>query len=133
MDAASEIATGILLLIASAFLLLAGLAIVRFPDLFMRMAASSKAISLGAAVMFLAVAAYFHDTGVTARALAGIGFFLVTAPIGAHLIGRTGWHVRVPFYERTLNQLPPPPHARGPARSADSSDSEEAEESHSAR
>lgn len=99
----SNIIAGLLLMLASAFLLLAGIAIVRLPDLYSRLSAASKAISLGAAVAFLAAGIYFQETGVAARAVAGIAFFLLTSPVAAHVIGRAGWHVETPFWKNTIN------------------------------
>jgi multicomponent Na+:H+ antiporter subunit G len=107
----SEFITALLLLLASVFLLLAGLAIVRMPDLFMRLSATSKAISLGATIMFVAAAVYFHEAGVAARAVAGIGFFLLTSPVAAHILGRCGFHIGTPFTAQTINVPPPPSHA----------------------
>jgi multicomponent Na+:H+ antiporter subunit G len=103
----TEIATGILLLVGASFLLLAGVAVARFPDLFMRLSASSKAVSLGAGVMFIAVGVYFGETGVLARAVAGMGFFLLTSPVAAHVLARAGHHIGIPFWRNTIN-LPPP-------------------------
>ena len=99
----SEVLTGVLLLVASAFLLLAGLAVLRLPDLFMRLSASSKAVSLGAGVLFMAVAVYFGETGVVTRSIAGMAFFLLTSPVAAHVMARAGSHIGIPFFRNTLN------------------------------
>ncbi len=103
----SEIIAGTFLLIGSAFLFLAGVAVLRFPDLFTRLSATGKATSLGAGVMFLAVGAYFPEIGVLTRSIAGALFFLSTSPVSAHAIARTGYHIGMPFFRNTIN-LPPP-------------------------
>jgi multicomponent Na+:H+ antiporter subunit G len=102
----SEVVTGILLLTASAFLLLAGVAVLRLPDLFMRLSASSKAVSLGAGVLFAAVAVYFGETGVVTRSIAGMAFFLLTSPVAAHVMARAGSHIGIPFWRNTVNAPP---------------------------
>lgn len=99
----SDVLTGVLLLVASAFLLLAGLAVLRLPDLFMRLSASSKAVSLGAGVLFMAVAVYFGETGVVTRSIAGMAFFLLTSPVAAHVMARAGSHIGIPFFRHTVN------------------------------
>jgi multicomponent Na+:H+ antiporter subunit G len=89
------------LLTGSAFLLLAGAALVRMPDLYMRISASSKAVTAGAGSCFIAGAIAFTDAGVAARAFAGLAFFLLTSPVSAHVVGRAAVHLGVPFWRQT--------------------------------
>jgi multicomponent Na+:H+ antiporter subunit G len=91
-----------LLLGGAAFMLIAAVGLIRMPDLFTRMHATSKAGSLGAGLILVAVALYYGDLGISARALATIAFILLTAPIAAHVIGRAAYFVGVPFWEGTL-------------------------------
>jgi multicomponent Na+:H+ antiporter subunit G len=86
----------------SAFLLLAAVGMLRMPDLFTRMQAATKASTLGIACVLLAVALHFTSIGVTMRALAALAFFLLTAPVTAHLIGRASYFVGTPLWERTV-------------------------------
>jgi multicomponent Na+:H+ antiporter subunit G len=94
--------TNALLVLGAAFLLLAGVGVLRMPDLFMRMSAATKAATLGIACMLLAVAVHFSGVGITARALAAIAFFLLTAPVAAHMIGRAAYFVGVPLWRGTV-------------------------------
>lgn len=98
----SEIVCVILLLIGATFLLLAAVGEVRMPDLFTRMQPATKAATLGIACMLLAVAVYFGRIGITTRALAGIAFFFLTAPVTAHLVGRAAYFVGVPLWNGTV-------------------------------
>lgn len=91
-----------LLIIGSLFLLLASIGLIRFPDLFTRMQAATKAATLGVGCMLLAVAFYFQDFGVTIRAVLVINFFLMTAPVAAHMIGRAAYFIGTPLWEQTL-------------------------------
>ncbi len=84
----SEIAASVLVLFGGAFMLVAALGVVRMPDLPMRMHAATKAGTLGAGLILLAVAVVYSDLGVTVRALATVAFLFLTAPISAHVIGR---------------------------------------------
>ena len=94
--------TAVLLLIGASFLLLAGVGMLRMPDLYSRMQSSTKASTLGVACMLLAVAVHFNDLGIIVRALAASIFFLLTAPVSAHLVGRASYFLGVPLWEGTV-------------------------------
>jgi multicomponent Na+:H+ antiporter subunit G len=94
--------TALLLLIGAAFMLLAGIGIVRQPDLFTRMQAATKAATLGAICTLLAVAVYFSDLAITTRALLISLFIFLTAPVSAHLIARAAYFVGAPLWRGTV-------------------------------
>ncbi|WP_018138678.1 MULTISPECIES: monovalent cation/H(+) antiporter subunit G [unclassified Thioalkalivibrio] len=96
-----ELLTALFLVSGAAFMVVAALGLVRMPDLPMRLHATTKAGVLGAGLMMVGVAVYFGDGGVTTRAVAVIGFLLLTAPVAAHAIGRAGYFVGVPLWEHT--------------------------------
>lgn len=100
-----ELLTAGLVLTASAFLLLAALGIQRMPDLYSRLGAATKAVALGGGLMFGAVAVHFRDVPSDARAVAGIVFLLVTAPVTAHVIGRAAFHLGIGFAPWTTMAL----------------------------
>ncbi|MGM0553811.1 MAG: monovalent cation/H(+) antiporter subunit G [Pseudomonadota bacterium] len=97
----TEFFTGLFLVAGAAFMMVAALGLVRMPDLPMRLHSTTKAGVLGAGLMMGGVAVYFGDGGVTTRAVAVIGFLLLTAPVAAHAIGRAGYFVGVPLWERS--------------------------------
>ncbi|MGN6549683.1 MAG: monovalent cation/H(+) antiporter subunit G [Pararhizobium sp.] len=82
-----------LLVVGSAFALAAAIGIVRLPDLYTRMHAASKAGSVGSGLMLIAIAIHSRDLGVATRSLAGVVFFLLTAPISAHLLAKAAYAV----------------------------------------
>jgi multicomponent Na+:H+ antiporter subunit G len=94
--------TAFLLVFGASFLLVASIGLVRMPDLFTRMQATSKASSLGAGFMLLAVAVRFHASGIAPRAFATVIFIFLTAPIAAHLIGRAAYVIGVPLSPLTI-------------------------------
>ncbi len=98
----SEIIAGIFLLIGALFLFLAGLSLVRLPDLLTRLSASTKAVAFGAGLVFVAVAVFFGDVATDARAIAGIAFFAITAPIAGTVIARSARRTGVPIWPGTL-------------------------------
>ena len=77
-----------LVLVGSIFALTASIGLLRLPDLYTRMHAASKAGTLGSCVMLIALAVYADDLAVTTRALGGVVFFLLTAPVSAHLLAK---------------------------------------------
>ena len=95
-----------LLLMGGGFLLLAAIGVVRMPDLFTRMQAATKATTLGAGCMLLAVAVYFDNFGVTVRVVLVIAFVFITAPVAAHMIGRAAYFIGVKLWHETrLDEL----------------------------
>ena len=97
-----EVVSGVLMIIGGLFMFIAGLGIVRMPDLFMRMSCATKASTLGVGFILLALALNFFEQGVSSRAIATIIFVVITAPVAAHLIGRAGYIVRVPLWKHSI-------------------------------
>ena len=79
---------GIIAILGGLFTMLAAAGLVKFPDVFMRMHASTKAGTLGATLTILATTLYFFDTEVTIKGILAVTFLMLTGPIAAHLIGR---------------------------------------------
>ena len=98
----SEQISAALLVVGAFFMLLAGLGVLRLPDLFMRLQAATKASTLGVGCMLVGVAIHFQDAGVTTRAVLVVAFFFLTAPVGAHVIARSAYAVGVPLWKGTI-------------------------------
>jgi multicomponent Na+:H+ antiporter subunit G len=79
------------------FLVVGTVGLVRLPNVYNRMHATSKATTLGAASMFLAGVAYFGPQGAGLVSLVGIVFLFITAPTGAHMISRAAQRMGVDF------------------------------------
>jgi len=97
-----EIISGILLVIGSTFMFLAAVGLVRQPDIFLRMSATSKATTLGVGSILLAAAVYFGEFAITARAVAAIVFILIVTPVSAHMIARAAYFTGTPLWAGTL-------------------------------
>jgi multicomponent Na+:H+ antiporter subunit G len=87
-------------------MLLAGIGILRMPDVYTRMQASAKASTLGAGMLLLAVTAHFEDLDVTVRTLATIAFIFLTVPVSAHLISRAAYRTGAPVSAITRVERP---------------------------
>jgi multicomponent Na+:H+ antiporter subunit G len=90
-----------LLAFGALWMLIAALGVLRMPDLFTRMQASSKAGTLGIGTLMLAVGIHFGDLRAGAHALLIIAFFFLTAPVAAHMIARAAYLAGVPLWEGT--------------------------------
>ena len=97
-----EWVTILLLLAGASFTLLAGLGVLRLPDIYTRMHAATKSGTLGVTGIVLALAVYFGQFGTGIRALLIVVFVYLTAPVAAHVIGRAAYMVGVPLWERSV-------------------------------
>jgi multicomponent Na+:H+ antiporter subunit G len=88
MDSLFEIVIAILLLGGSLLTLVAALGLFRLPDLFTRMHAASKAGTAGSGLLLLGVALQSEDAGVWIKCILTIVFFVLTAPVAAHLLAK---------------------------------------------
>jgi len=88
-----------LVTVGSFFLLVGTVGLLRLPNVYNRMHATSKAATLGAASILLATAVYYGFVGDGLVALVGIVFLFFTAPTGSHVISRAAQKMGVPFVE----------------------------------
>ncbi|MEM9221721.1 MAG: monovalent cation/H(+) antiporter subunit G [Pseudomonadota bacterium] len=84
---------GLLCIFGAGFVLVAAIGVLRLDDLYMRMHAASKAGTLGSGVLLVALAVNAETGDIVMRALAGVVFFLLTAPVSAHLLARAAYLV----------------------------------------
>lgn len=95
----SDLFTILFVTIGALFCLLAAIGILRMPDVFTRMHASSKAGTAGAACMFAALACHFATLGEVTKSILAVLFLFLTAPVAAHLIGRASYFVGTKMWE----------------------------------
>jgi multicomponent Na+:H+ antiporter subunit G len=97
-----DILTAILWLVGSAFALLAAVGVLRMPDVFTRMQASTKASTLGLGCLLIGAALQLGDLASFIR-VASIGaFVLLTTPVAGHVIARAAYHAEIPLWEGTV-------------------------------
>ena len=84
------------------FILLAAVGLLRMPDLYLRISVTTKAATLGVGLLLIGTALYFSELSTTTRAIAIIVFLLLTAPIGAHLIGRASYFIGIPLWKKSV-------------------------------
>lgn len=98
---ANNLIEALLVFFGALFMLLAAIGVVRMPDVYTRISTSTKAATLGAGCILLAVAVHFGEIGVSSLALAILVFISITSPVGAHIIGRAAYVVGVPLWKGT--------------------------------
>ncbi len=97
-----EILVSLLLILGAALVLAASLGILRLPDLYTRMHASTKPATLGVSLMVAALAIQSGELGIAVRSFLIVLFFLLTAPVAAHLLGRAAYRAGVPLWSGTV-------------------------------
>ena len=98
----TDIVTAIVWLVGSAFALLAAVGVLRMPDVFTRMQASTKASTLGLGCLLMALAIRFPDTAIIVRAAAIAAFMMLTTAVAAHVIARAAARSGAPLWKGTL-------------------------------
>jgi multicomponent Na+:H+ antiporter subunit G len=98
----TDVATGILWIVGSSFAFLAALGVLRMPDVFTRMQASTKASTLGLGCLLVGAALQLADLASIIRLLSIGAFTLVTTPVSAHLIARAAYRADIPLWDGTV-------------------------------
>ncbi|MDP9434582.1 MAG: monovalent cation/H(+) antiporter subunit G [Actinomycetota bacterium] len=95
MATVREVLAAVLLLSGVALTVVAGVGLVRFPDVFSRMHAATKPATLGLLLVVLGACLVLDDPGDRAKLLLVAAFQFVTAPVAAHMVGRAAYRARV--------------------------------------
>lgn len=86
-----DVLASVLLLSGVALTLLAGIGMLRFPDVLTRMHAQTKPAILGLLLVLAGTAVATRSPGLTGTLLLVAAFQVLTAPVGAHMIGRSAY------------------------------------------
>ena len=86
-----EVAAAVLLLSGVALSILGGIGINRFPDVFARMHAATKPVTLGLALVLVGAALLKADVPSIVKLLLAAGLQFITAPVAAHMVGRAAY------------------------------------------
>ena len=98
----TELITAIVWLAGSAFALLAAVGLLRMPDVFTRMQASTKASTLGLACLLIGAAVQLGDFASFIRVAIIGAFVLLTTPVSGLVIARASYFAGVPLWEGTV-------------------------------
>ena len=98
----NDVFTASLWIAGSAFALLAALGVMRMPDVFTRMQASTKASTLGLGFLLIGAALQLGDFASFIRVVSIGAFILLTTPVAGHVIARASYLTHVPLWDGTV-------------------------------
>ena len=93
-----EILTCFFLLLGGVLSVIAAAGVLRMPDVFIRMHAATKVGTVGVSSISIGVMVHFGTLTVISRGLLVIAFFLLTAPVAAHMIARAAYRSGVSLW-----------------------------------
>ncbi len=128
-----EVLVAILLVLGAVFYLISAIGTLRFPDLYIRMHAATKASAFASGLMLLGVILHFGEWAVTLESLLIIAFVFLTAPIAGHMIGRAAYYLGTPLWDGTVvDELKQRPEALRREHTGRGEKAGESKESHNA-
>ena len=85
------------------FMVVGAVGVLRLPDTYHRLHASTKCATLGLAGLLLAVTFHMHSLDVVVKSLLVIVFAFVANPVGSHMLARAALRDRAPQWEGTID------------------------------
>jgi multicomponent Na+:H+ antiporter subunit G len=98
----TDTVSAVLWLAGAAFALLAAVGVLRMPDVFTRMQASTKASTLGLGCLLLGAALQLGDVASFVRVVSIGAFVLLTTPVAGHVIARAAYFADLPLWTGTV-------------------------------
>lgn len=78
------------------------LGLIRFPDIYNRLQAGTKCVTLGTIFLLLGVLIFSGFNALGIKAILCLFFILITSPTAAHAISRGAHHSRVKLWKRSV-------------------------------
>ena len=98
----SEIIGYILITCGILFDIFGCIGLVRFPDVYNRLQASTKCVTLGTILLLIGVAITAGTGAIAAKAIICAVFILITSPTAAHAIAKGAYASGVPLWEKSV-------------------------------
>jgi len=98
----SDIIGYILITIGVLFDIFGCVGLVRFPDVYNRLQAATKCVTLGTIMLLVGVAVTAGVSATSAKAIVCAVFILVTSPTGAHAIAKGSYISGVPLWKDSV-------------------------------
>ena len=92
----------ILIGIGVAFTLLGAIGLIRLPDMYNRLQAATKCVTLGTAILLIGAGIYSGIPSLLVKAILCAVFILLTSPVAAHAIARGGYISGVDLWEGSV-------------------------------
>lgn len=100
----TEAITSLLLAIGVFFIFVGSLGLIRLPDVYNRLHATSKSSTLGVMSILAASIVFFtsHAPTLSVKQFAAIAFLFLSSPVGAHMIARAAYLSGVPMTDQSV-------------------------------
>jgi multicomponent Na+:H+ antiporter subunit G len=98
----TEIIGYILIIIGILFDIFGCIGLVRFPDVYNRLQASTKCVTLGTIVLLIGVALSCGSGAMAAKAIICAVFILLTSPTAAHAVAKGAYSSGVELWENSV-------------------------------
>jgi len=92
----------LLIIIGILFDIFGCIGLVRFPDVYNRLQASTKCVTLGTILLLLGVALAAGSGATSGKAIICAVFILITSPTAAHAIAKGAYASGVPLWEESV-------------------------------
>ena len=92
----------IFVMLGALLMLIASIGIIRMPDIYIRMHATTKSTSLGILFIFVGASLVFAEPGVWIKAILSVIFIFMTVPIATHIIGKVAHIMKIPKWHKTI-------------------------------
>ena len=97
-----DIVAYILIAVGVLFDIFGCIGLVRFPDVYNRLQAATKCVTLGTVMLLVGVALIAANGPVSAKALICAVFIMITSPTAAHAIAKGAYASGVPLWEDSV-------------------------------
>lgn len=101
----NSIAAMIFVVVGLAFNVLGCIGMIRLPDMYNRLQASTKCVTMGTSMVLIGVVLgsdFAHSAQLSARCLICLAFILITAPTAAHALAHGAYAFGVKLWEKSV-------------------------------
>ncbi len=98
----SDVFAYMLIVVGILFDIFGCIGLVRFPDVYNRLQASTKCVTLGTIMLLVGVAIACGSGAIAAKALICAAFILITSPTAAHAIAKGSYAAGVELWEHSV-------------------------------
>jgi multicomponent Na+:H+ antiporter subunit G len=98
----TSVIAGIVMTVGICFNLLGCLGLVRLPDIYNRLQASTKCVTLGTLLLLTGVIILHGFGSMGVKAIVCLWFVAMTSPTAAHAIGRAAHRGGIPLWEKSV-------------------------------
>jgi multicomponent Na+:H+ antiporter subunit G len=96
------IAGSLMLFVGLFFTLVGCIGVIRFPDIYNRLQAATKCVTLGTCSILIATMFFAGLSSITLKCIICIGFIMITSPTAAHALARASHAFGIKLWEKSV-------------------------------